>query len=97
MARSGSSSWATGAPNSARMPSPARSLMVPPNSSTARTMRAMASPTMSFASSGSSVSPSAVDPTRSANSAVTAFRSSRIARLFSPLISATTNDSPGGS
>ena len=78
-ARSGSSSWATGAPKSASTPSPARSLTVPPNASTAPTIRPTASPTTSFSSSGSRRSPSAVDPTRSAKRAVTNRRSSRIA------------------
>src|SRR5438132_5162833 len=78
-ARSASSSCVTGAPNRARMPSPARSLTVPPNSSTAWTMRARASPTMSLTSSGSSRSARAVEPTKSAKSAVTTLRSSRIA------------------
>ncbi len=82
-ARSGSSSCATGAPKSASTPSPARSLIVPPNASTAPTIRPTASPTTSFSSSGSSRSPRAVDPTRSANSAVTNRRSSRIAGLAS--------------
>jgi len=77
-ARSGSSSCVTGAPKSASTPSPARSLIVPPKSSTAWTMRAIASPTTSFASSGSSCSPSAVEPARSAKSAETTLRSSRI-------------------
>src|SRR6266700_7271181 len=76
-ARSASSSCAVGAPNRASTPSPARSLMVPPNASTAPTTRATASPTMSLTSSGSRRSPSAVEPTRSANNAVTTFRSSR--------------------
>ena len=43
------------------------------------TIRPTASPTTSFSSSGSSRSPRAVEPTRSANSAVTNRRSSRIA------------------
>ncbi len=57
-ARSASSSWAIGAPNSASTPSPARSFTVPPNASTAPIIRATASPTMSLSSSGSSRSPS---------------------------------------
>ena len=77
-ARSASSSCAVGAPNSARTPSPARSLTVPPNSSTACTIRATASPTTSRASSGSSDSVIAVEPARSAESAVTTRRSSRM-------------------
>ena len=77
-ARSGSSSCAVGAPKSASTPSPARSLIVPPNDSTAVMIRAIASPTISFSSSGSSRSASAVDPTRSANTAVTTRRSSRV-------------------
>src|SRR5260221_64339 len=40
-------------------------------------MRPIASPTTSFTSSGSSRSPSEVEPTTSANRAVTTFRSSR--------------------
>ena len=77
-ARSASSSCAVGAPKSARTPSPARSFTVPPNASTAMTMRATASPTTSLSSSGSSRSPRAVEPTRSANRAVTSRRSSRM-------------------
>ena len=77
-ARSGSSSWAVGAPKSASTPSPARSLIVPPKDSMAAMIRAIASPTISFSSSGSSRSARAVEPTRSANTAVTTRRSSRV-------------------
>src|SRR3954470_24378576 len=76
-ARSGSSSWATGAPKIARTPSPARSLTVPSKDSITPIIRATASATISLSSSGSSRSPSAVEPTRSAKSAVTTRRSSR--------------------
>ena len=77
-ARSGSSSCAVGAPNSASTPSPARSLIVPPNDlDRADHARRSASPTISFSSSGSRRSASAVEPTRSANTAVTTRRSSR--------------------
>src|SRR6266545_1659966 len=51
--------------------------MVPPNSSTARDMRVTHSPTRAFTSSGPRRSPSAVDPTTSANRAV-------IGRISSP-------------
>ena len=78
IARSASSSCVTGAPNSARIPSPARSLTVPPNASTASTIRRTAPPRTSRASSGSIRSVSWVEPTTSANSAVTTLRSSRI-------------------
>ncbi len=81
-ARSASSSCEMGAPNSASTPSPARSFTVPPNASTAWTTRATASPTMSLTSSGSSRSPSPVEPTRSANTAVTTLRSSRMTGTF---------------
>jgi hypothetical protein len=67
---------AAGAPKSASNPSPARSFTVPPNSSTTRTTRAIASATISCTSSGSSRSARAVEPTRSAKTAVTTFRSS---------------------
>src|SRR6266511_801079 len=80
MARSGSSSCAAGAPNSASTPSPARSFTVPPKASTRRIIRATASPTISRTSSGSSCSARGVDPTRSANSAVTVRRSSSMGR-----------------
>ena len=78
IARSASSSCVTGAPNNARIPSPARSLTVPPNASTASTIRRTAPPRTSRASSGSIRSVSWVEPTTSANSAVTTLRSSRI-------------------
>ena len=78
IARSASSSCVTGAPNSARIPSPARSLTVPPKASTASTMRRTAPPRTSRASSGSMRSVSWVEPTTSANRAVTTLRSSRI-------------------
>lgn len=75
-ARSGSSSCACGAPKSASTPSPARSFTVPPYASTAPMIRVTASFTTSLRSSGSSRSASAVEPTRSANIAVTTRRSS---------------------
>ena len=78
IARSASSSCVAGAPKSARIPSPARSLTVPPNASTASTIDPTAPPSTSRASSGSIRSVSCVDPTTSANSAVTTLRSSRI-------------------
>src|SRR5205807_548511 len=77
-ARSTSSSWVTGAPNSASTPSPAMSFTVPPKASTVFTIRATASATTRRTSSGSSRSPSWVEPTRSAKTAVTTLRSSRI-------------------
>src|SRR5437868_3103137 len=64
-------------PKRARTPSPARSFTVPSKDSITPIMRATASATMSLSSSGSSRSPSAVEPTRSAKSAVTTRRSSR--------------------
>ena len=83
IARSASSSCATGAPNSASSPSPARSFTVPPKASTAPIIRAIASATISFRSSGSRRSPSGVEPTMSANSAVTTRRSSRMSPISS--------------
>src|SRR4249919_3103213 len=82
IARSASSSCVTGAPKSARIPSPARSLTVPPNASTASTIRRTAPPRTSRASSGSIRSVSCVEPTTSANRAVTTLRSSRISPLI---------------
>ena len=58
-----------------RRPDPSPCPRRPP---TARTILATASPMMSLTSSGSSRSASAVDPTRSANTAVTTLRSSRM-------------------
>ena len=70
------------------MPSPARSFTVPPNSSTACTALATASPTINRVSSGSRRSAIAVEPTRSAASAVTTRRSSRIdpSELIPPIL-----------
>ena len=76
-ARSVSSSLVVGAPKNASTPSPARSLTCPPSDSTSPTIRATASPTTCFTSSGSTRSASAVEPTMSAKTAVTTFRSSR--------------------
>src|SRR5436305_760212 len=70
-ARSGSSSCAVGAPNSASRPSPAYSKTSPPNASTAAPIWATAPPTSVLKSSGSSRSPRAVEPTTSLKSAVT--------------------------
>ena len=75
-ARSGSSSCADGTPKQAQMPSPMYDSTTPPYSSTARLMRVMHSPTRAFTSSGRSRSPSPVEPTMSANSAVTGRSSS---------------------
>src|SRR5205823_4785816 len=75
-ARSGSPACAAGTPNDAQMPSPWYAWTVPPNSSTAPPRRVMHSPTSAFTSSGSRRSPSAVDPTMSAKSAVTGLTSS---------------------
>ena len=75
-ARSGSSSCADGTPKQAQMPSPMYDSTTPPYSSTARLMRVMHSPTSAFTSSGRSRSPSPVEPTMSAKSAVTGRSSS---------------------
>ncbi len=77
-ARSGSSSWASGTPKSAQIPSPMYAWTWPPYSSTARLMRVTHSPTSAFTSAGESRSPSDVEPTTSAKSAVTG-RSSSVA------------------
>src|SRR2546429_1341486 len=84
-ARSGSSSWATGAPKSASRPSPIRVVTVPPYASTAWMARLIAPPITSFASSGSNRSLSAVDPATSANKAVTMRRSSRNSAIHEDL------------
>src|SRR4051812_46642550 len=76
-ARSASSSCATGAPKMTSAPSPAMRSTWPPSASVARTALATPSPTIAWRSSGSSRSPSAVEPTTSANRAVTTFRASR--------------------
>ena len=76
-ARSGSSSWAAGAPNSASMPSPATWSTAPPKPSIARTMRCTAPSTTVLKSSGSRRSANPVEPTMSANSALTTLRASR--------------------
>src|SRR5205823_10366978 len=75
-ARSGSSACAAGTPKYAQMPSPWYAWIVPPNSSTAPLTRVTHSPTSAFTSSGSRRSPSAVEPTMSAKSAVTGLTSS---------------------
>jgi len=72
----------------ASTPSPARSFTRPPSRSTSATIRATASPTTRRSSSASSRSPSEVEPTRSAKSAVTTLRSSRnsmLTGLFLPV------------
>ena len=79
-ARSGSSSCAAGTPKYAQIPSPWYACTMPPYSSTARLIIVTHSPTSTFASSGSSRSPSAVEPTMSAKRTVTGRRSSSIAR-----------------
>ena len=58
------------------MPSPWYACTVPPYSSTARLIIVTHSPTSTLASSGSSRSPSAVEPTMSAKRTVTGRRSS---------------------
>src|SRR5438105_10646661 len=58
------------------MPSPMYAWIVPPNSSTVRLMRETHSPINAFTSSGPSRSPKPVEPTTSANRAVTGRSSS---------------------
>ena len=65
--------------------SPASSDTAPPKASTATTIRRTASPTTLVKSSGSSRSASAVEPTTSANRAVTTFRASRVAGGARPI------------
>src|SRR2546423_8742248 len=77
VARSGSSSWAIGAPNNASRPSPSSWMISPPKASTAMAMRATPSPTTALKSSGSMRSPRTVEPTTSAKRAVTTLRASR--------------------
>ncbi len=76
MARSGSSSWAFGVPNSARMASPLNFSKVPPWASSSPRTRAWYGATSDFTSSGSRFSERAVDPTRSTKIAVMTLRSS---------------------
>src|SRR6185436_8749547 len=75
MARSGSSSWATGAPKKASIASPWSCAIVPSYRKTARDMRSNASLIIAVQSSGSICSAIEVEPTTSAKSAVTGLRS----------------------
>jgi hypothetical protein len=83
-ARSGSSSWATVAPNSATMASPTILSTWPPKLVTSAANRSKHRSTMSFTRSGSSRSERPVNPTRSANSTVTMRRSSSWVRSGRP-------------
>ena len=74
-ARSGSSSWATGAPKTAITASPMNFSTVPPRCSTFQRSRAWNGSRSRRTSSGSSRSASVVKPTRSAKSTVTVRRS----------------------
>ena len=74
-ARSGSSSWATGAPKTAITASPMNFSTVPPRCSTFQRSRAWNGSSSRRTSSGSSRSASVVKPTRSAKSTVTVRRS----------------------
>jgi hypothetical protein len=76
-ARSGSSSCASGAPKSAITASPMNFSTVPPNRSSSDRRRAWYGDSTAWTSSGSSRSARAVNPTRSAKSTVTTFRSVR--------------------
>jgi hypothetical protein len=78
-ARSGSSSWETGAPNTATTASPMNFSTVPPNRSSSWRNRSWYGARIARTSSGSSVSARAVEPTMSAKTTVTTFRSSRAA------------------
>ena len=69
-ARSASSSWATGAPNSATMASPTTLSTRPPKSSMSSARRSKHRSTRAFTCSGSSSSERAVNPTRSAKRTV---------------------------
>ena len=78
-ARSASSSWARGKPKKAAIPSPMYACTMPPNCSTAWLIRLTHSPMTSLVSSGLRRSPRLVEPTMSANSAVTSRSSSSVA------------------
>ena len=75
-ARSGSSSCATGEPNTPNAASPMNLSSVPPNASISRFSRAWNGRRVAFTSSGSAWSERAVNPTRSQNRTVTILRSS---------------------
>ena len=75
-ARSGSSSWATGAPKTAITLSPMNLSTVPPKRVTSSPSRLSARSTMDLSASGSIRSATAVYPERSANSTVALRRSS---------------------
>jgi hypothetical protein len=75
-ARSASSSWATGAPNRATMPSPTILSTWPPKLMMSAASRSNISSTRFLTRSGSSRSDSAVKPTMSPNTTVTTRRSS---------------------
>jgi len=75
-ARSASSSWATGAPNNATMPSPTILSTSPPKLTMSAASASKTSSTRFLSRSGSSVSDSVVKPTMSPNSTVTTRRSS---------------------
>ncbi len=72
----GSSSWATGTPKAAITASPMYFSTVPPSASISARMAVKNRLISSFRSSASNWSPSEVDPTTSAKSTVTSFRSS---------------------
>jgi hypothetical protein len=76
-ARSASSSWATGAPNTPTTASPMNFSTVPPWRSSSWRSLAWNVPRIARTSSGSSRSARPVEPTRSANTTVTTLRSSR--------------------
>ena len=74
-ARSASSSCTRGTPKTATTASPANFSTLPPNSATSACIRSKNARWTLWRSSGSSRSPSCVEPTTSQNSAVTSFRS----------------------
>ena len=76
MARSASSSWADGTPNTAIRQSPMYLSTVPPWSATTVAMRRKAASTLPATASGSACSAMVVNPTTSANSTVASLRSS---------------------
>ena len=82
-ARSASSSCARGTPNTARIASPMNFSSRPSCRVTSSARRSNARPTTACTTSGSSCSASAVEPTRSANSAVANLRSWRLGSVAS--------------
>jgi hypothetical protein len=95
-ARSGSSSCATGAPNSGTTASPMNFSTVPPKRSSSERRRWWYGASSARTSSGSICSAREVKPTRSANRTVTTLRSSRAAGSSNGLPQEKQNRAPAG-